>query len=1430
MAQSVSGFVRPSVPNSPLKTILFRLLSGCVLLVQATYGALPVENLTPKELAQGYRDHRILAKPRSSRRAAADLDEARHHLRLRRRFSRFDDLRILDVPAGNQVDTAIAALRATGNYEYVERDLLRHAHAVPNDSAFDEQWALRNTGQTNGTSGADIGATTAWNTLNDASSVIVAVIDTGIRQAHADLAANLWSSPAGTHGINATVSATSSGYTNPEDDSSVGHGTHVAGIIGAVGNNGVGISGVAWKTKLMGLKFLPASGSGSSSDAIECIDFAIANHANIINASFGGGGFSSSEFDAFKRARDAGIIVVASAGNDKANSDVTADYPAGFALDNIVSVGASTHNDVIDPTYSNFGSGSVDLVAPGTSILSLSNSSNTGYATLSGTSMSAPYVSGALALLKARFPNDSYRQLINRLLRSTTKLASLSGKVQTGGRLNLAQALTSADNRPFNDDFSTRATLVGPNVRVRSSNFGATAETEPAHAGFTASRSLWWTWTASETTQVFFDTAGSSYDTVLALYTGASLNALTPVASNDDSDGAKTSRIVLNVIAGTTYQIAVDSKDGGAGYAGMRIGAVPVNDDFSNAKTLAGVSVRESSTTLNASRQSGEPNPTGNAAGHSVWYKWTAPSAGTYSLSAFATSTDTIAAVYTGSSVGTLTTIASNDNNGNSLNSDALATFTAVAGQTYYFQIDHSSVSSEPEGGDFTLTLADSVWEFPVLDEVTSSPAVGSDGTIYFGVGAGADKANDTRVIAVTRSGARKWSFTTSSSSLGVVGASPAIGSDGTVYIGSYDKSLYALNGSTGVKVWSFTADTSIISTPALGTDGTIYFRDNTKLYALTSTGTLKWSYTLNTLLAAGTYGSPVVGTDNVIYVGTTDGALFAFIDNGTGTAVKWTFTADGDIYTTPAIGSDGTLYFGTLAGSFYALTPGTSSATKKWSIALPKYNGANNSITSSPALASDGTIYFAAYDHKLYALSGMTGQTKWTYTLGNEVRASSPAIAADGTVFVGAYDGSVYAISAGGSLVRSYASALPIRSSPVIADNRLYFGSADAKLHAFNVGQSAAITAWPMFHQNSARTGRAVAGLVSIATQPQSRNVVTGTSFSLTVAATSGSALTYQWFKDGSAIAGATSATYSIATAAAAHAGSYTVNVTGSGGTVTSSAAQITVSATNPGRLVNLSVRANAGAADQTLIAGFVIAGAGEKEVLVRGVGPTLQQYGVSQAVSDPRLTLKKADGSVVGLNDNWTAGLGSIFGNVGASALLANSQDAALVASVTGGAYTAQVETDFAGIALAEVFDTNPDGGPRLANLSGRAPITTSQGALIAGFVISGQADKTVLIRGVGPKLTASGVSGAIANPKLELFRSGIDEPIYRNDDWESGATSAGTMNATFSAVGAFSLDSGSRDAALLVTLPPGVYSAQVTGVNGSAGVALVELYEVP
>jgi len=1029
-----------------------------LLLAPLVHAALPTSKFTEKERAQGYRDDAVIAKPRAGARIVLEDFEAREGMRVQRRFSELGNLRVLKLPAGASADLAMKRLRESGHYEYVEPDRILKARRVPSDSYLSDQWALRNTGQSGGTSGADIDAIAAWDTFTDASSVTVAIVDSGVYLNHEDLKSNLWKNSSGRYGISAIDGDGRTSDTNP-NDSENGHGTHIAGIIGAVGNNGRGVAGVAWKTKLMALRFLSgAEGEGSTSDSIACINYAINNGAKVINASYGSETYSKAEYEVIKRARDKGVIVVVAAGNDANNNDLIPDYPAGYPLDNIVAVAASDRKDRL-ASFSNYGAGLVELAAPGDEIISTFNGSSSDYATLSGTSMAAPHVTGALALLRARYPKDTYRQSINRLLRSVDRLSAFSGKVQTGGRLNLATAVKQTSNKPFNDSFSRRAKLVGENIRVRASNKGATRQSGEPSSSHNAT--LWWSWKAPATTQVEFTTEGSSYNTHLAVYTGSSLSKLKLIGSNNNaSSSTKTSRLVLKVKKGTTYQISVGSRSSSTGYTALRIGSVPPNNTFSKAKALSKNSqIRVAGTTRNATRQSGEPLAVSGSSGHSVWYKWTAPSTKRYSLAAFATQIDTVAAVYTGSKVSSLKKIASNDNNQDSGNTDTLVSFKATKGKKYYFQVDDYKQTGN-DGAEFILTLTDSLWEFPTFDEVTSSPAVGSDGTVYFG-------SLDGYVYAVNSSGSLKWQYPKSNQD-GVEGgfdmAAPAIGKDGTIYIGGVDNYLYALSGSSGSRRWRYKASSPISSTPAIGTDDTIYFRDDTTLYALSSSVAFeKWRYTLG---GSGTYSSPAIGTDGTIYVGA-NGHLHAI--NPTTGKRKWRLSTDDDVYTSPSIATDGTVYIATLKGTVYAVKDNGSSATTKWKWK----NSSRSSITSSIAIAPDGTLYFAAYDSYLYALNGSTGKQKWRYKLGDEVRASSPAIAANGYVYVGCYDGRVYAIKPDGTKSRTFPTALQIRSSPVIAGKRLYFGSADAKLHAFTLSAGPATKGWPMLQGGPTRNGR---------------------------------------------------------------------------------------------------------------------------------------------------------------------------------------------------------------------------------------------------------------------------------------------------------------------------------------------------------------------
>ncbi|MCX6954759.1 MAG: NHL repeat-containing protein [Verrucomicrobia bacterium] len=281
----------------------------------------------------------------------------------------------------------------------------------------------------------------------------------------------------------------------------------------------------------------------------------------------------------------------------------------------------------------------------------------------------------------------------------------------------------------------------------------------------------------------------------------------------------------------------------------------------------------------------------------------------------------------------------------------------------------------------------------------------------------------------------------------------------------------------------------------------------------------------------------------------------------------------------------------------------------------------------------------------------------------------------------------------------------------------------------------------------------------------------------------------------------------------------------------VTDSTSNTVRKAVSTTRLVNLSVRTRVGTDDQTPILGFVLSDGSPKPLLVRGVGPTLATLGVAGATADPQLSLVDQKASLVEQNDNWggTAQLSDAFRKVGAFPLENGSKDAALLSTLVPGLYSARVTAagTGGGVTLMEAYDADPSGTSRLTNASIRAFSGLADNTLIAGFVLSGSVPKTLLIRAAGPSLARLGLgaSGLLSDPKLTLFRGSTS--LDENDNW--GGTVE--LKAASRTVGAFDLDSdASKDAALLVTLPPGVYTAQVTGANAGVGVALIEIYELP
>ena len=335
----------------------------------------------------------------------------------------------------------------------VETDgIVRTADTTPNDTRYSELWGMPN-----------INAPAVWDTRTsatrpDGEKIVIGVIDTGVNYDHPDLADNMWTNPnpgsygnvitGDIHGINAI---TMTG--DPMDDQ--GHGTHVSGTIAGVGNNNLGVVGVNWDAEIMGLKFLSSQGSGVIGDAVTCLDYAIANGAHLTNNSWGGGPFTQSFYDMLVLARDQGQLFVAAAGNSANNNSVNPDYPSSYELNNIVAVAAIGESENI-ASFSSYGPDNVLLAAPGVNVLS-TYFQDPWYKAFSGTSMAAPHVTGAAAMLMAEFENETYDVIKARLGESARQLPSLQGRTITEGTLDLEQAFLVAED----GDLSVRVTVRG---------------------------------------------------------------------------------------------------------------------------------------------------------------------------------------------------------------------------------------------------------------------------------------------------------------------------------------------------------------------------------------------------------------------------------------------------------------------------------------------------------------------------------------------------------------------------------------------------------------------------------------------------------------------------------------------------------------------------------------------------------------------------------------------------------------------------------------------------------------------------------------------------------------------------------------------------------------------------------------------------------
>lgn len=404
------------------------------LLAQTPEDQLTVVSVSPDAGADhGHHPSRVIVRFRSDPSFLPD-SKSNHGLGA-------DNVYVVENPPGLSVAEAVRHYREDPNVLYVEPDYEVNTTADPTDPLWSQQWDM-----------VKIAAPGAWDLQTSASDVIVAVIDTGVDLTHPDLQANLWTNPKdGSHGFTCMNGTCATGG---QDD--YGHGTHVAGTIGAVGNNGIGIAGINWRTQILSCKFLDSNGGGNVSDAVLCFNQVLALkqqgfNIRVTNNSWGGAGFSQALKDAMTAVETAGVVNVCAAGNSGVNADLAPMYPGAFDNRGLVSVLASDQND-LGAYFTNYGVANVDIAAPGVSTVSTVPTGTcplcdpSGYRPLSGTSMATPHVTGALAAIFHANPKLSAFEARDAILDPASYDSvtdPLGSMTSTGGRLNLQKALTN---------------------------------------------------------------------------------------------------------------------------------------------------------------------------------------------------------------------------------------------------------------------------------------------------------------------------------------------------------------------------------------------------------------------------------------------------------------------------------------------------------------------------------------------------------------------------------------------------------------------------------------------------------------------------------------------------------------------------------------------------------------------------------------------------------------------------------------------------------------------------------------------------------------------------------------------------------------------------------------------------------------------------
>ncbi|HUG11881.1 MAG TPA: immunoglobulin domain-containing protein [Opitutaceae bacterium] len=1053
----------------------------------------------------------------------------------------------------------------------------------------------------------------------------------------------------------------------------------------------------------------------------------------------------------------------------------------------------------------------------------------------------AVYLGGSVNTLAEVTSSDDDGELITsrvefEAVSGTTYWIAVDGSGGAIGIVNLS-AQFIADSAPQNDAFADALNIASGGANTSGTNVDATKETgEPAHAGNGGGRSIWWKWTAPGNGTATISTASSSFDTLLGVYTGASVGALTEIAASNDAPGLVTSRVEFAATSGTVYRIAVDGWGGATGSVSLSVQFTgnnpPANDAFVNALTFPAEGGNNLGTNVDATKEAGEPVHAGNAGGRSVWWNWTPSLSGIATISTAGSGFDTLLGVYTGASVNSLTVVASSDDHGGT--STSVVEFNAVSGTTYRIAVDGFNDSGAIASGSISLTIVNSV---PPATPVTSAAtAITTTGfTANWSAASGATgyrlDVSTSSIFANFVTGYQNLDLGNATSRI-VSGLSSSV----TYYyrVRAYNGSGTSSSSST-ITVTTETAPPSPPSAPVASAATSI-----------TSTG-----FTSNWSAASGATGYRLDVSTSSIFANFVSGYQNLDVGNVTNRAVSGLTASTTYYYRVRAASGSGT------SSSSSTITVTTATAPPSPPSA-PVASGATSvsptGFTSNWSAASGATGYRLDVSTSSIFANFMTGYQN--LDVGNVTNLAVSGLTASTTYYyrVRAYNGS--GTSPNSSTITATTANPPAPGSPEITKH--------PASQTVNTGQPASFTVnatgtAPLSYQwkkggvdisgvtsatynvASAATGDAgsytvvvsnLAGSVTsnaatltvntppaLLSHPVSRTAVLGSDVTFSVTASGTNPLAFQWRRDGASIAGATSATLALANVQAANAGAYACVVTNVAGSATSNPATLTIDSTP--RIINVSCLASAGAGDSTLVMGFYISGTGAKTLLIRGIGPELADYSVTDHVPDPSITVYEGT-TVRATNNDWDPALAADFTRVGAFALNNGSKDAAFKVTLGPGLYTVHlVNSAPVARALIEVYDFSRDSGTRLTNVSCRLNMNAGENVILGTAVIANS--RSVLARAVGPKLADYGIpaSQVLVDPNLRAFSG--QTLIGENDDWELAT------RTYFVPTGAFDLVDGSKDAALRVVAPTGEFTIHATG-KGGEGIALIEIYESP